>query len=1302
MLLSVTRPARSANKRRLLLPIILLAALTLLGGGLRFGEATATTTTEPGTVSPTPEGQPPTLVPLSITRNADKEFTVSGILYDKDGKPAVRATVLLYEESNGGPTKDVKEEEPDRTDENGRFVFKGGKMFAVLGRSADESEFFFHRIPQNPNEAKPEEREPVAQMMPGETLTGQVVDKDGKPIEGATVGYYTRHRLNGYSTSGKDGRFTLRYPKGGSKVLALFAFKSKAGLDYCLFDSGFEENIGPKMLNTEIDLTQSFTLTLTGAETVRVKAQWEDGTPAKGITIAPWTLQNPNRKDFVPASAFSDPSLNFAFLQYSTRLVTGADGVVEFDWMPDWLERVDFFYADFPWWSPNVPWLRLSINLKKESREKTMILHKKRKASGIVRYPDGKPAEGITVKYEGANLQFETKRKSTKTDTDGRYEFEIDPEAAYILAVDDGEWAAPAYNPLVVNAATKPEELQNLDFTLRKTVRVHGKATFGPENKFLSGYKIDFPTVGRSDESLPKEKQLTRPPDHQEMCGGDLHYFIFRNTPVDKDGNYSIHLGPGEYKVGIFENYIGMQGLVRNLLPDDTVLTIPEDAGDEIVYDIQAGASRNGHLQGRVQFGDGKPAAGVKLTGVYINEEEEMRISPSLTPEFAAETNGEGRFAAPRTLQTMYLYAKTADGKQQAIVELAPDVQTMETPLTLQPTGAATGRIVDWQGNPLPNVEFMYGILLYKVIEGDNWHDAQRNFPQRIRSPLRFGGNGKADAEGRFRVDSVIAGQDCYVVYRAAKEYDMSGRNTDTFQLAKFRLENIDKVKELGDCRVNPISLDGWKPSDTGPLPRFTARFVDDKTGKPVAGIEAVLRWSLRLPDEKEFDETRVNGGTLRSPSEPRPFAEENPQTDAAGKVEFSYPKAAAIYDPKDVRLSVSCFRYIRDRESYIRNPHMMFSQTMQGPFEPAQDYTFRLIPFDHVTGKVLDPDGKPVKGATVNISTVRAPSKDEDRWVSLHKAMEVLTDDDGIFQVMVTPGFTQGNIQCNASEFIPVQVDLKDRNTDNADDWTFTVHKGTDVSGRVVDMDGKGIPDVWVNFEKGTDSFIGGSIAPIYDYHLGKSMKTDTEGRFVAPSLAREEYVVFISPSPTSPNAGNVERDQFRRMIALENHVFTYQTVDLRTETVPEVLLMIGHPTVALKVVLIDETPKKSALSYSRLLFLGKFPDTKTSWNVQVEGEYDPQTRASKIGTVHLPKGQPMSLVGILIDSTVREGVLTIDPTQTKRNWALEYRFGADAPWKSCTESTPTANDRTSSSYFTAPFEALSGNEQTLEVRIR
>ena len=138
-------------------------------------------------------------------------------------------------------------------------------------------------------------------------------------------------------------------------------------------------------------------------------------------------------------------------------------------------------------------------------------------------------------------------------------------------------------------------------------------------------------------------------------------------------------------------------------------------------------------------------------------------------------------------------------------------------------------------------------------------------------------------------------------------------------------------------------------------------------------------------------------------------------------------------------------------------------------------------------------------------------------------------------------------------------------------------------------------------------------------------------------------------------------------------------------------------HPTVALRYVWSDGTSGQGALHYSSLSFHGTFPDSESHWNVQTQRNFDWQNRTQS-GTVHLPKGVPVTLMGSLIDSVSRDGSLTI--SQEKRDWILEYRFGNDGDWQPCEE----AKQEHVSSYghFSALLEALSGNEPVLEIRVR
>lgn len=1300
--------SQKSRKRKLVLPFIFLSALVLVGGTLRFGEKSDATEIPVAQIT---TDEKPTLQPLSITRK-DGVFDVNGILYDNSDKPVPNAKIMLYKGDNTGPSEIVDEAAPIRTAADGSFRVSDKEMFCILAVSPDKRDFFLHMIPQDPDTATPQQLSPVAKLKRGGKLFGKVVDKNGNPIEAATVGYYSQYRLNNDTESDKDGYFEVYYPQG-PEIITLFALKSKSGLDYKVFRPEFDDE-AKAMDVPPIDFSQSQTLTLTGAKTVRVKAQWDDGTPAPGVTIAPWTLRNPNDPTKYSSGFYADPSINFAHLQYFTRKETDTNGVVEFDWMPDWAERISFFYADFPWWAANIPWKRLDIDSEKDASEKDicekiLLLHRPLTASGVVRFPDGKAAEGITVKCEGVNLNSDYKRYSAKTDTQGRYEITLDSEAAYVFGVMDNEWGAMPINPMIVNSRTKREELQNLDFTLRKTVRVHGNVVFGPNKEHLKGLQIGFSVRGKTDLDLPPEKQLTplqgveRRRGDEEGCGGpDLHYWLWiGEAAIDENGNWSKQLGPGEYKIGISEGFIGMPGLSRPLLPDDANIIVPENADEEIVLNLEAKASGNGRLRGKVLLADGTPAVGVKLVGSYHKD----GVANSITPDFDAQTDAEGNFDAPRTLEAVWLFAKNQDGSQQAVLSLDEKTETLNEPIRLQPLGGVTGRVVDFHGKPIPDVEIRYGVPVYGGIkDSDNWFDKRRDFPQRIRSLLRFGGIVKTDADGKFRIDGIIADSDCYVVYRAAKELQLGGN--DGFQLAKVRLEHAGETRDLGNCRVNPASLDGWKKPEPGALAKITATFLDDKTGQPITNQRIDTAWAKVWHEETEPEKTTSSGLIFAEPEENPSFAGGELVTDDQGKVEFSLPEQAAVYEPNEIELRISCFRSFpggSGPDVWNAAPYLLIHETFPGPFTEDRELTFRLTPYPIVTGKILDPQGKPIVGASLQLTTSRHRKPSDGTFA--HKEFNTTTNADGVFQSMVAPDFDTGRLECNAPGFMPYTFDLKERSIDNADDWTFTVQKGTDVSGRLVDSDGNGVADLWVNFQRSTidgKPIGGGTIHSMINDQLGRSVKTDAQGRFVAPSLAEEEYAVSVTTIPYCPNAENAKRfSRHDQLPILENLVFASPKVDLRPlagETPAVQLEMIGYPTIALKFTLSDETGNESALTYSQFSFHGQFPDSKESWNVQTEPVPDRRDRRLAGGVAKVPKGIPVTLFSSLAGSYVRDGVRNF--LREKQSWTLEYRLAPEEPWKSCTQSDVPEDSlyqRVSS-----PIGEIQDENQTLEIRIR
>lgn len=1277
MLIDNPQPKRNSNKRKLLIPFVLLTLFAVFSTSLQFTETTVGKT----------ESQEQSIIetemkPISITKNAENEIVVSGILYDKSEEPAPGCTIFFYEDER------CETYPPVTSAADGSFVLKAKKIFCMMAQSKDGEDFFLYFLPGN---LLGEEPFPVAKLQGGKKLIGRVLDQNGDPVAEATVGMYTEIRRNFFTQSDKQGGFTIRYPNNAPNIISIFAFKSQMGFDYQIYGS---EDPAVKLPPGAVDWSQPFTLRLTGAEPITLKVLWDDGTPATGVTVTPWVFEKPDIVKIVQSQRYSD-SFNFAYLQYFNRKQVDDTGIVEFDWMPHWLTRITFFYILGTWEGDEIL-KKISVDFSKDSHEPTVVLYRTKKVSGTVRFPDGQPAEGITVKYDGVNLNLEYKEKSTKTDTLGHYEMDIEAETAYILGVENNDWGAPAYNPLVVNAKTRPEELQNIDFTLQKTVRVHGKAVSGPEKELLRNKRITFALRGKTDEALPKEKQLTRAENHRELCGGDLNYTFYRATHTDAEGNYSIQLGPGEFEIGLTEGYIGTQGLVRDLVPDNTTITVAESvsgegASGEMLYDIETEASKNGRLRGTVLLADGTPAKHAKLLGAFLRKGE---VYQPATPDFTAQTDAEGKFDAPRTLDPVRLRVDSADGKESAF--LALDETEDRITVSLESCATVEGRVICGNsGRPLNDVELQYGIQVYG---GDNTADIDWDKPfgnpQRFSYPLRFGGMLRTDAEGRFRLENLIPGMDYKITFKPRKEYRNS--SNAMYLLVDFMTKPSETIS-LPEIKLNPQVLEGYEELDASP--KFKVTILDEETGKPIPEMKIRKEWF--------YNDTGKPTEFIWNPENIRGFVG-NATTNSSGQAEFDYPRVP-FFDRSKVELIIKA-------SPTDESPYLADGTVIPGPFDTMSEATLRLKKCQTVFGKLKSSDGSPLPGAVMNFETRKPPAQEiiekmtlksggRYLWPGEHKSSTTISTADGSFAVHVLPDFTDGYVLINAPSATPVQINLQGLSAAKPEDWIFELPKGTDVFGRVVDTSGNGIAGLWVNFERKTlnGNKLQGNTYALHCDPMGRSVKSDTQGHFVATSLAGEEYAVSVTVQPKCPNVENVELvESFEKPPMSENFVFTHTSVDLRPGEEKGVKLLssitiTGYPTVPLKFVWIDETKTKSALAYSSLGFGGQLPGTQENWSIPVQRTYDQGNRNKIVGTVYVPKGVPFTVSGALVHSVVENGALTI--SGEKQNWTLEYRFGSQEPWTACKESETTDPEYT---YLHAPLEPLESDGATLELRVR
>src|SRR5262249_52388923 len=102
-----------------------------------------------------------------------------------------------------------------------------------------------------------------------------------------------------------------------------------------------------------------------------------------------------------------------------------------------------------------------------------------------------------------------------------------------LFAVTDADWAAPLFSGINVEENDKLKNL--LTFHLLKGTMLQGRVTVGKDKKASPSHTVTIIQLGLADpvNSVPGRVR------------GDLVRWAF----ADKEGRYSMRLGPGEYQI---------------------------------------------------------------------------------------------------------------------------------------------------------------------------------------------------------------------------------------------------------------------------------------------------------------------------------------------------------------------------------------------------------------------------------------------------------------------------------------------------------------------------------------------------------------------------------------------------------------------------------------------------------------------------------------------------------------------------------------------------------------------------------
>ncbi len=659
-----------------------LAATAIVAAGLTVAWAAA-----PGHPDKADEARP-----AASARGADAEkpgephhVEVRGVVVDEAGRPVagaeIRADPFTDREARGSSGPDGSFAIPIRRDQ----VIGT----SLLARDGDRLGTFQYAFGLTKAEAQGPAR---VVLKPGRAVAVRVADARGSPVAGASVEAAGSYVIFAGATTSPDGSARLRVP-ADARVDWVRAVKPGAGFDYAEFG---EVAPNGQILNgvPAGEVPAAIDLAFGASRTARIKAVDRDGRPLAGVGFIPWMIQKEGRRSQADLSGRTFVAM------------TGADGIATFDWLPPSKDPLQFWPA-----GESYPSRRIIVE---EGATAPVVVRMVRTEAirGRVTRPDGSPAPEIKVIAFGSGWGVDNGQGNVRTAADGSYAMQVGPGEAYVVYVEDDDWAAPSHLGVAVR---EQEPAEGVDFHLTRGTVIRGALSFGPADRPVAEQFLRLTETGGQ---APKD--LRAP-------GDDNARTVQRTIGLvtDARGRYSVRVGPGTYN---------LSGPTR--MKDETI-AVKDEA--EIVRDFHLARPEKGKLSGRVVLAT-DPAKGVAGARVEFVSANIMSFP------FPIYADADGRFRCERSLDRTTLCAKSPDGALGAIVEIGPE--DPEVVLPVAPTASATGLLLDEQGKPAANQELMWGRMVYSGEEGN--------------SPFSFYfvPKVKTDAQGRFTLPSLVVGQE--------------------------------------------------------------------------------------------------------------------------------------------------------------------------------------------------------------------------------------------------------------------------------------------------------------------------------------------------------------------------------------------------------------------------------------------------------------------------------------------------------------------------------------------------------------
>lgn len=250
-------------------------------------------------------------------------------------------------------------------------------------------------------------------------------------------------------------------------------------------------------------------------------------------------------------------------------------------------------------------------------------------------------------------------------------------------------------------------------------------------------------------------------------------------------------------------------------------------------------------------------------------------------------------------------------------------------------------------------------------------------------------------------------------------------------------------------------------------------------------------------------------------------------ETDADGRYSFVIPPEQAAIDTLYIEVEANHPNYSpKSRSGYS---HAMIRKNLKLGEEPFYSH-IRLWPGEPITGTIVSTDGEPLADVEVSMYSVSALVKERFRgaWG------KTKTDAKGAFRIVpATPG--DGVLWIKPEQYSPQAHRMADRRGD----WgRIKLEKGTDVTGRILDVQGRPVVGVKVEARrKGDgekpDEFLNQNAVA---NQIGREFVTGPAGEFALASLPAGDYTVTIESNSESYDRPPLQQVFLRKQFSISD----------------------------------------------------------------------------------------------------------------------------------------------------------------------